>query len=440
MSETAIHKRQPESTTAGVGRDAGEGHALRATGCGAMAAAEARLRAMFARRWMLVLVALAALVSTAIGVHHSLVWAMDFQWPAATLLVHGHDPWLEALRSHRDLTHSASVPNYLHELYVLSLPLTLLPQTAARAVWMLVNIALTLLSLWMLGAIYNIPRRQLGVLLLVFAAGISFRSGLGAGQFCFAELFFFCLVYRYPLRWGTRGAALGLSLAKYSFSPVIGIVFLLRRRWRALLVAALPPLVGLGVCMWMLHRSWYPLAVEPLLVARRGVSPGYADLMTLGERLVSPRLGAAADAVALALAVLYALRLGRRRRLAPGGEFACVAVASLFFFKHLIYDYVFLLAPLAYSLWGNALQAWARRTVLVLTAYVWFVTPLYISLVHVRDRLPLLLFNCLCMAALLIAVDCGQTERERSRDGEEAHRMRRTGREHLPLGRAKAET
>ena len=143
------------------------------------------------------------------------------------------------------------------------------------------------------------------------------------------------------------------------------------------------------------------------MVARHGVSPGFADIMTLNERIERWLPSVFNYPIVLAAAFLYALRLALKRGLTPGAELACVTVASLLLLKHLIYDYVLLVIPLAYAAWGNELKAWARWTVIVITGYVWFGSALYLARDPLRRALPLLLFNCACMIVLLVATDSG---------------------------------
>ena len=368
---------------------------------------QSRLRRILDSRVLLAAFALTAIVSMVIGVRHTLSSDFDFQWTGAHLLAHQVDPWTEALESHRDLTHSSGVPNYLHELYVLYLPLAVLSKQTAGLVWCVLNFVLSLLSVLMLGRIYRIPRKHQLLLFLVMASSVSFRAGIGAGQLCFAILFLFSLVYSFANSTTIPGFSLGLSFAKYSFAPVISLTFLLKRRLFVLLLAMLPVVIGLCICMWILHKPIFPLAIEPLMVARHGVSPGFADIMTLNERIERWLPSVFNYPIVLAAAFLYALRLALKRGLTPGAELACVTVASLLLLKHLIYDYVLLVIPLAYAVWGNELKAWARWTVIVITGYVWFGSALYLARDPLRRALPLLLFNCACMIVLLVATDSG---------------------------------
>jgi hypothetical protein len=99
----------------------------------------------------------------------------------------------------------------------------------------------------------------------------------------------------------------------------------------------------------LLHFS-----LEPFQVSRVSVWPGVADLMTFTEYglqrigVTASLASAASYAVAFAgtLAFCFALR---HKTMSAGAQFTLIAVGSLFTFKHLLYDYVFLLVPFCYA-------------------------------------------------------------------------------------------
>jgi hypothetical protein len=111
--------------------------------------------------------------------------------------------------------------------------------------------------------------------------------------------------------------------------------------------------------MWLLVRgSLLMLSVEPFMVNRTGVSEGNGDLMTLihfGLGTVMPlgRLHLVSYIAAAAASAGCAWWLFRHREDGPRRDAAVIAVASLMFFTHLIYDYVFLAVPAAACLRGT---------------------------------------------------------------------------------------
>ena len=109
-------------------------------------------------RWMDWLLSLPALwmgtalafLSVADGIRNSVLYSLDFQWSPAHLLATHIDPWATYLAgdpSHRILLNQ--VPNDLHELYLAMLPFGYLPLMPAKIIWAVINVALVLLSCWL---------------------------------------------------------------------------------------------------------------------------------------------------------------------------------------------------------------------------------------------------------------------------------------------------
>lgn len=144
-----------------------------------------------------------------------------------------------------------------------------------------------------------------------------FRVVLEVGQMSFFELFFLTGAYLASST-ALGGLSFGVSLAKYSFSPVAGVLFLFRGRLRFLLYAITVPVVGL-FAVWLFVRTPLPrLALEPFVVSATptAVSPGFADLMTLVEQILKTHLTFAharqvAYVVGLFGGAAYALLLSR---------------------------------------------------------------------------------------------------------------------------------
>jgi hypothetical protein len=119
----------------------------------------------------------------------------------------------------------------------------------------------------------------------------------------------------------------------------------------------LPPLTGV-LAMWLLvSGSMATLALEPLAVSRTGVSPGMGDLMRLVHVALRHFLsGSIANnlgyVVALIASAGYALFLASQDQPTRQREAGALAIASLLFFPHLVYDFVFLIVPIASCLAG----------------------------------------------------------------------------------------
>ena len=328
----------------------------------------------------------------------------DLQWGGVYLLAHGIDPWAEAINGYPHRLQNFSPPNYLFHLYILLLPLQWLSFSTAAALWCAFNLFLSVVTLLLLRRLFQLSRFHTAALLFLLWMSSPFRVLLAAGQMTMVELFCFTLAFS-SLPTAVRGLAFGLSFAKYSFSPPTALFFLFRGRFRLLLIAVAVPVLGLLAVAHLIPTPIPHLATEPLALAGRAVMPGLADLMTLVEYTLRPHLPRVSAqgityAVTLLASAAYALLLSRFQ-LTRAAEFALLAIASLFLFKHLSYDYVFLLVPFCYAL--SAAGRGLRLPVAALVLIFWFLTALLsrsstdTGIVH----LPILFADDLLLAVLL---------------------------------------
>jgi hypothetical protein len=317
-------------------------------------------------------------VSLATGVRHAIEYSShDLQWVGGVLLARHIDPWQERLMHYPHHVAHFSPPNYLHLLYLLFLPLYALSFHTAEILWCLASIGFSVAAVVVLGRVFALSTRQSLLVLFLLWMSSPFRVVLECGQVSLFVLFFFCLTYLAASAW-LAGAAFGISLVKYSFSPPAVILFLLCGRVRTLAAAAAVTLAGLLGAWLLVPTPLLRLAVEPLLVSRVAVNPGVADLMTFSEFALDPWLAAdharsASYALGILGSCLYAGLLSRFR-LSRRAELTLLSLAGLLFFKHLIYDYVFLAVPLAYAITQK--QARVRNPILAGVLLFWFLSAL----------------------------------------------------------------
>lgn len=347
----------------------------------------------------------AALVSLSIGVRHALQYeSHDLQWMGGRLLADHIDPWNEAISRYPHHLDHFSPPNYLHLLYLLFLPFVTLNFLSVEIGWCVVSIGFSIAAAALLRKAFDLDTFQMLMLLFLLWMSSPFRVVLEVGQMSLFELFFFILTFVAGSTW-LSGTAFGISMVKYSFSPVAGMLFLLRGRIGALLIAACICIVGLLGVKLLLPTPLLHLASEPFLIARTAVSPGLADIMTFAEYALKPALGRPhASAIAYALAFVaslgYAIFL-RRFRLSRQTELVLVSLASLLFFKHLLYDYIFLVIPLAYAF--KLKETWAKVPIFAGVFIFWFLAAI-LARASTDDAVHLfaLAINCALLLALFV--------------------------------------
>jgi hypothetical protein len=325
--------------------------------------------------WINAALVFPAAVSLYAGVRNSLSRSQDFQWSGTYLALQHIDPYSQFLShdpEHRILL--SQVPNYLHELYILLLPLGALSFSHAKPIWAFLNCLFAVLIAFVLRRIYDLPSSQTLLLLLLLFSSTPFRIVLGNGQQSLLELLLFCLIFYFTKPTG-QGIVLGLSYAKYSFSPVVVLYLFFRRRFRVLAISLALPLLGLLAMALLVHGSLLTLAAEPFAVSRADSINGLGNLMTIIQIACRNALSLTLTqkimaAAALLASVIFTFALSRRQNISPRREAAALAVATLMFFPHRTYDYVFLAIPLAAAL--AAPFRWAKTYILATVALLWF--------------------------------------------------------------------
>lgn len=177
------------------------------------------------------------------------------------------------------------IPANTSPLLLLLAPLSFLPWSVAKNVWLVVNLALIAFIPWL--ALRLLPPSLQFAVPVNWLAALSFyamkgtRVAAATGQ---TSLLVFCLmVVTLLLRqraWLWAGVALGLALGKYSLSLPVVLFLLLEKQWRVIAVAVAVQAVGLlAVTTLAGGPMWETVLVHWGMLARHagqtGVHLGY---------------------------------------------------------------------------------------------------------------------------------------------------------------------
>jgi len=348
----------------------------------------------------------AAAISSSVAIKEALVTGIDFQWSAAHLLDAGRDPWMTYLSG--DKGHEIILgqqPNYLPELYELLMPLGAMQFSHALAWWCGINLLLLGLTLAMVCRLFKLDRFHAALAVLLVLCATPFRVTMSNGQHGIFILFLLTSLY-YLSNSVLKGFSLGLSYSKYSFAPLFVLVTLMRRRFGIFLLSLIPPLSGLLIAWRLLGGNLLTLAIEPLKTSRIAMGPGDADIMTPAELLL--RYAHASPGLVYLLPALLGLGLGiaaavviSRFDFSGEAEFVLVTVFTLLCFKHVLYDYVVLLVPLAFLL--ASARSKARLWGLLAIGYFWFATSV-LNRMRPGVHLDTSLLNLMMLSVLCVAV------------------------------------
>lgn len=343
-----------------------------------------------------------SLLSLAVGIHQALHGSIDFQWSGAHIFTQHRDAY--AVFLHGDPQHElllSQIPNYLHEYYIMLLPLGLLSFPTALRLWCVFNVLAAFASILLVRHILRLNHTQTLWTALLFLSCTPLRVVLANGQASMLYLLFIlaALAVRSSV---AKGLWLGLSWFKYSFGPVFFMTWLFQRRWVVLVFSMIAPLIGFVALFEMVHTPG--LLFEPLKSANISVSPGYGDLMTLTKVLAHVHAGEASSRLRVVLP--YIVSLGgtaacalwlATKKLDDALQCAILFALTLLLYPHLNYDFVVLLYPLAFVLRSTDLRR--KIPCIVILCALWF-GPTMVSRLHFADMTATLVVN----AGLLIGL------------------------------------
>jgi hypothetical protein len=354
------------------------------------------------RFFVLFALATASLLSLAVGIHQALHGSIDFQWSGAHIFAQHRDAY--AVFLHGDPKHElllSQIPNYLHEYYIMILPLGMLSFSTALRIWCVFNVLAAFTAIFLVRYILRLNNTQTMWTALLFLSCTPLRVVLANGQ---ASMFYLLLILAAIAVQSSiaKGLWLGLSWFKYSFGPVFFMTWLFQRRWVVLTLSMVAPLIGLAALFELVHTPG--LLLEPLKSANISVSPGYGDLMTFTKVLAHVQAGHASSRLRVILP--YIVSLGgtiacalwlAAKKLDEALQCAILFALTLLLFPHLDYDFVVLLYPLAFVLRSTDLPR--KIPCVAAICALWF-GPTLVSRLHLKDTLTALVANALLLILL----------------------------------------
>lgn len=318
-------------------------------------------------------------------------------WTGAQAIRTGHSPYDQAFQTAIQQANRWDVRvemfpfhPYVYPpwLAILLWPLAWLPYRMAFAVWLALNLVLGATGLGLLMAVLR-PRGLRYASPVVWLAAFLYLPllhGLVVGQPHLLLFFLMALVVWGSVTGhdGTAGVALGVMSIKpqvgLALAAVFGLVWLIRRRWRALLSLILTGLMCVAIS-FVLLPNWMTdmLAAPDQFVALTGLPllpSGFRDYPTLYAAI---QIGLASSPALLLAPIVAAgmlpLAIYRfRRRQMTWQWFSALACSSLVILTPYarVYELTLLLWPMLYILFSAELRApRGVRVSLVASAYLW---------------------------------------------------------------------
>lgn len=354
------------------------------------------------KRALLLFFFLLAAVSVTQGLLNALKQSQDFQWSPTVLLSEGINPFEYYLTNeNREKIILSQAPNYAHTLYIALLPFSSLEWDSAKLYWAILNIAIGVVVALLWARKAGLSVFMSAMLLFIFLSSTPFRNGIGNGQQSLIILLAFSALLLNSAFW--RPALAGFAYLKYSFAIPIAVYIGARHGFASLAISLVPGVVGFLFFWWLVGGDIFHVLIQPLLVSRDAVGLGVADLMSILSILIAPDSRAVYQVLVYAVPVVLGviLSIGAVRYLKDDlAILSMIALISLMMFKHLGYDYVFLLPLAAYIFreWGS----FSAKVAFLGVLYNWFGLKIFVELGFYSKDIYWLGLSFLTGVALLI--------------------------------------
>jgi hypothetical protein len=374
------------------------------------------------RAFILVLFGSAALISVGWAVSNAIQMSGDFQWSPTVLLLDGQNPYEVFLEGNpNNAIIKIQYPNYAHGLYVALMPFGMMDWETAKIAWAAFNVAAGALIILLLSRAYALTLTQTTLVAITFLLSAPFRNAVASGQQSLMMLLAFSALLLSSRHWSSFTG--GFGYFKYSFAPPFAAYLLFRRGKTHLLASLVPGLIGFVVFWSITGGPFVVTLVQPLAVSSQTMHPGMADLMTIVESVtqygsLEYLIGYYGLPIVVSLVGAYAAAFHLRH---ADLSFAFLCVISLITFKHLSYDFIFLLPAFVVGVKHSG--KYASKYVLLVTVFVWFG---WKAIQETTDRVELLewasvfmspfanflLLLSMALAILFVASDPCQTQRD----------------------------
>jgi hypothetical protein len=324
-----------------------------------------------------VLVGLVAALLTAKGLMSAITSSKDFEWGPAKVLLDRQNPYVEFIRGGNELV-DAAPPNYLPLLYFVLSPFALLSFGTAKVIWAVLNVAMAISAAIAVGRAASWRGWAAALLVVTFLTSTPFRNVIANGQQTL--LILVCAIVAFTLRPAALGGAgLALAITKYSFAPPMVLVLALRRRL-SVIGWAVAISVVVAVCFAVVVRSRFlDVLTQPLQVSQKAVGSGVADLMSVVQAAFGlDSTSSVIYVLAIVGCVIFTAASARFVIAADWIDALSIAsLISLLCFKHLPYDFCFLLPVVVTGIRASGVR---RVVILGAVAYFWYVYRMFAPL------------------------------------------------------------
>lgn len=357
---------------------------------------------LFLRKSLLIItILLIAMISLIHSFYDAINGSWDMQWSPSTLLLSGVNPyqwWLNGNPNQQIIMHQQ--PNYLHTLYVLMLPLASLSWHTAKIIWALLNISFGISIAYYLGKKENLSTITRLIVGLFFICSASFQNAIASGQQSLFVLFFTMAAF-YCQKNAFYIFNASLAITKYSFAPPLILYEYYRNGFKKIIGIMLVTMIFILLFSAIVKENPITVTAYPFIISKTSAL-GQADIMSLCMIFLPIKLSYLPHFLSLLCAwflmhIYYKTHYHRWVML----DFAYVNLVSLASFKHLNYDFIFLLPLLISAIHFKKAH---RLFIFIVIFWFWFGAKLFYNLLNNPSIWVYFIFNQFLLLLMCIYI------------------------------------
>ena len=280
----------------------------------------------------------------------------DFQWSPSKLLFEKINHYEYMLSGKTEKILMSQYGEYLHGLYVLFYPFTLLNWSQAKIAWMLLNIILLVLIPTMICRKFSISLEKSILIIFFFCFCIVSKVQIVTGQQTLLILFFFTLPFIKETK--INFVLSGISYFKYTIGYALFLLFLCSKKFKILILTIIPSVLGWLLYSFISNSSPITTIFQPLELALENQLIGETNnnmpknkfIFSIFEKIEFINFYYKSLIFLLISVLLNFFIVLKIKNLNDNLlKLSCLCLSTLIFFHHYPHDYVMLLPFLAYS-------------------------------------------------------------------------------------------
>jgi hypothetical protein len=281
----------------------------------------------------------------------------DFQWSPAKLVFEKVNHYQYMLDGNTEKIMMSQYGEYLHGLYILFYPFTLMDWSYAKISWMITNMILLFLIPIMLCKKFYLSLEKTILIVFFFSFCIVSKVQIITGQQTLLILFFFVLPFIKETK--INIILSGISYFKYTIGYAIFFIFLSSKKFKFLFLSIVPSILG-----WLLYSlvtdssllltmfQPFELAIENQLIGETNNNmPKNKFIFSILEKITFINFYYKSFIFLLFSIILNFFFILKIKNLNDDLlKLSCLSLSTLIFFPHYPHDYVMLLPFLVYSI------------------------------------------------------------------------------------------